>query len=80
MCEKFHVLVCIPQNRMCGTSLGLFSFIYESSLHVQCFHHALRPSEETHLILKSFQIILVSFWCPVVPWVTPEVPWATAQS
>ena len=64
MCEKFHVLFCIPQNRMCGTSLGLFSFIYESSLHVQCFHHALRPSEESRLFLKWFQFILLSCWWP----------------
>ena len=49
---------------MCGTSLGLFSFIYESSLHVQCFQNALRPSEESRLFLKGFQFILLSCWWP----------------
>ena len=37
---------------------------FERILHVQCFHHALRPSEESRLFLKWFQFILLSFWWP----------------
>ena len=54
MYEKLHVLYCIPQNRMWGTSLDLFSFIYESSLHVQCLHHALRRPKKAASFSNDF--------------------------